>query len=63
MVIFSFTGQKFAVWSMKVFAATLLRNFKIDCEYKRLDEVQLMTDISIRPIKGYMVSLLPRKKT
>nr|UZE89959.1 cytochrome P450 CYP4236B1 [Chrysoperla zastrowi sillemi] len=53
-------GKIYADLLMKSVAATILRNNRFECDYKRVEEITLKTDISIRPQKGYPVRIYSR---
>ncbi|XP_015518466.2 cytochrome P450 4C1-like [Neodiprion lecontei] len=49
-------GQKYAIMCLKTLVANVVRRFRLSCR-KSLHELRLKTDISIRSIDGYKVSI------
>ncbi|XP_046734966.1 uncharacterized protein LOC124404677 [Diprion similis] len=49
-------GQKYAMMCLKTIVANVVRRFRLNCE-KSLHELRLKTDISIRSVDGYKISI------
>lgn len=45
--------------AIKVMLVNILRKYTIKSNFTSVDEIKLKTDISIRSVNGYMVSLEP----
>lgn len=44
---------------MKIIVSTILQKFRVYCEGD-LKNLELITDVSIRPKNGYLIKLLPK---
>lgn len=53
------TGQKFAILEEKIVISTVLRQFRIETVDK-LEDINLMNEIILRPEAGVRVKLYPR---
>ncbi|KAJ3664760.1 hypothetical protein Zmor_000304 [Zophobas morio] len=52
-------AQQYSYANMKILLSTVLLNYEIFCQQK-VEDIQLTTDISIRPLGGYMIKIKPR---
>lgn len=57
-----FSGARYAMLSLKVMTATILRKFKVHCDYKTIEEIRLKANIVLRHTDGCKVWFERRSK-
>ncbi|XP_030752974.1 cytochrome P450 4C1-like isoform X3 [Sitophilus oryzae] len=53
-------GRYYAMMNMKVIIATVIRKFRIHCQYKKIEDIKLKTNITLRFRDGAKVSVTRR---
>lgn len=53
-------GLKYAMMSMKTLIASLVREYTIKCDYKNIEDIELLSYFSLRPTNGFKVSFEER---
>lgn len=53
-------GYKFAMMSVKIMLAKILRKYKVECDYKNEDDMELRFNMSIKSKDGFQIRLLNR---
>lgn len=43
--------------SMKVMLSTVIRRFRVYCNYKSVDEIRLKPDFNLRAVEGHNIGL------
>lgn len=57
IIVFHFTGQRYAMMLEKTMMAMMIRNFKISTAYKSIQEIDLECNLVMKPVNGYKISL------
>ncbi|XP_064212412.1 cytochrome P450 4g15 isoform X1 [Tribolium castaneum] len=53
-------AQQYSTTYMKIQLCTILQNYEIQCQYNTKN-IKLTTDISVRPVQGYMLKIRKRR--
>lgn len=48
------------MFEIKVVTAMILRNYKIECDYKTMEDVKVRADISLTMVDGFRVKISKR---
>lgn len=56
-----FSGLRYAMMSMKIVLSHVIRKYKVYCDYKRVEDIELQFEFTLVAAKGWLISLEPRK--
>lgn len=54
-------GPKYAMMAMKSIITAVIRNYTVSCGYKTIEEIELKTNLVVRPTYGFKVTFHKRK--
>lgn len=53
-------GLKFGMMAMKVLLSIVIRKFKINCNYKNVEDIRVKSDLLLKALDGYNISVISR---